>query len=118
MKNIIENNKLIAEFMGLKMYTDGISWFDKSFNSLKKYHKSWDWLMPVIEKIEESCSTTLHFYSVKSMSIENYHFEILGCANDFENTTHGDNKIKVVYDNVIKFIKWYNKNKQIVCGKQ
>lgn len=41
----MENNKLIAEFMGAvgsPMYKP---------NEMK-YHSSWDWLMPVIEKIE------------------------------------------------------------------
>lgn len=37
----IENNKLIAEFMGKEIY-------QKHHES--NYHCSWDWLMPVIDK--------------------------------------------------------------------
>ena len=41
-----DNNKLIAEFMDLR--STGLSIYKESDY---KYHKSWDWLMPVIEKI-------------------------------------------------------------------
>ena len=40
-----ESNKLIAEFMDLK--STGLSIYKPSEY---KYHKSWDWLMPVIHK--------------------------------------------------------------------
>lgn len=54
----MKDNKLIAEFMGMQ-HTD-IGWYDNeetlqlqnnTFDELQ-FHKSWDWLMPVIEKIE------------------------------------------------------------------
>lgn len=57
-----ENNKLIAEFMGYETYehNDSIAIRikeDNEFNSVDfghihtKFHISWDWLMPVVEKI-------------------------------------------------------------------
>jgi len=46
MKN---NNKIIAEFMGLNI-DKGVQ-ADYMEHELK-YHTSWDWLMPVIEKIQ------------------------------------------------------------------
>lgn len=46
MKN---NNKVIAEFMGLNI-DKGVQ-ADYMEHELK-YHTSWDWLMPVIEKIQ------------------------------------------------------------------
>ena len=65
-KQIIENNRLIAEFMGWVL-TNGFEG-DIRYNVPKKvftdprlcyieparmlYHSSWDWLMPVVEKIE------------------------------------------------------------------
>ena len=71
MKNIIENNKLIAEFMGVfdKILSTGNihSWSDapfyyttedtrekviKNISKYSKYSKDWNWLMQVVEKIE------------------------------------------------------------------
>ena len=53
--NTQENNKLIADFMGLELTTDGISDLyytkDKRLKQIEKYHTSWDWLMPVLKKI-------------------------------------------------------------------
>lgn len=56
------NNKLIAEFMGMTYYIPNddslmvekapIGVFITPTKSLK-YHTSWDWLMPVIEKIQD-----------------------------------------------------------------
>tara|TARA_R100000734_G_C3303357_1_gene93875 strand:+ start:497 stop:757 length:261 start_codon:yes stop_codon:yes gene_type:complete len=45
-----ESNKLIAEFMGVDQVD-----IDYAFNEhgQLKYHLSWDWLMPVIEKIQD-----------------------------------------------------------------
>tara|TARA_B100000768_G_C10922653_1_gene226275 strand:- start:230 stop:493 length:264 start_codon:yes stop_codon:yes gene_type:complete len=43
-----KDNKLIAEFMDLR--NTGMSIYKESDY---KYYKSWDWLMPVVEKIEQ-----------------------------------------------------------------
>jgi len=54
MKDIIENNCLIAEFMGVNVgeYT---TYEEESPTQYApgdlKYHESWDWLMPVCHKI-------------------------------------------------------------------
>ena len=45
--NTEENNKMIAEFMGV-----GELYEAQSSNQWNQYHESWDWLMPVVEKIE------------------------------------------------------------------
>ena len=42
---ILEGNKLIAEFLNQKLPSN--SDFD-----IYLYHSSWDWLIPVVEKIE------------------------------------------------------------------
>ena len=55
----MNNNKLIAEFMGLET-PDGC-YFEHltkegnrelTHHILLQYHTSWDWLMPVVDKIE------------------------------------------------------------------
>ena len=56
-QEIIEGNKLIAEFMGYKFIEDWHQYWRLSDKHLLlenelKYHSSWDWLMPVVEKIE------------------------------------------------------------------
>ena len=68
MDNTINDNKLIAKFMGLEIITDGISWFDTSFKSLKKYHESWDALKPVIDKISQLDTDHEPFSSVSLYS--------------------------------------------------
>lgn len=54
----MNNNYLIAEFMGMSIERDG--WFDyEGFLGDKevyldlKFHESWDWLMPVVNKCYE-----------------------------------------------------------------
>lgn len=50
------NNNIIAEFMGFQPSSDKTLWYDPHANKghmMLKYHTSWDWLMPVVEKIED-----------------------------------------------------------------
>ena len=51
---LLENNKLIAEFMGDISSMNAKVSFSKNcgVNDLQ-YHTSWDWLMPVVESIFE-----------------------------------------------------------------
>ena len=50
-----KNNKLIAEFMGVDQVD-----IDYAFNEhgQLKYHLSWDWLMPVVQKIGDEYLNT------------------------------------------------------------
>lgn len=51
----LSGNKLIAEFMGVKIGVDNYSWRIGCIEPIQEkhlnYHASWGWLMPVIEKI-------------------------------------------------------------------
>jgi len=59
--NTTENNKLIAEFMGLpkervglkQEVIYGLNQDDWYTSDNLNYHLSWDWLMPVIQKVNE-----------------------------------------------------------------
>ena len=56
MKKVMEqSNKLIAEFMGVDQVD-----IDYAFNEhgQLKYHLSWDWLMPVVQKIGDEYLNT------------------------------------------------------------
>ncbi len=88
------NNLIIAQFMELEIYTvtnDGTVFLKREFEGqlsapIAKYHSSWDWLMPVVEKID-------------SMRDEE-RFKVTAL---FLGTS-----IKDVHAAVVDYIKWYN----------
>ncbi len=92
----IENNKLIAEFMG-----DGKEYeVDINTKTLKSYNNSWDWLIPVIKKIDSYACEEMDFsdyddYRNKYMFIHNI-------------SLHND--IREVYNQAVEFINEFNKN--------
>ena len=107
----MKDNKLIAEFMGVhdEISLDSIagnihSWSDAPFfyitedskekvmegiTKYSKYHTSWDWLMPAVQK----CFDT-------QQPEEGQHY--------FINESLLTMDIGVVYDRVVEFIKTYN----------
>jgi hypothetical protein len=113
-QEILEGNKLIADFMGWHHHED--KKYDAHEMSNLKYHTSWDWLMPVVEKIESLRS----FVSInsKSCGIWNYFnpMEVLreSPSNPNHHKVHctGATKIEGTYKAVLDFIKWCNQNKQ------
>ena len=92
--NNMNNNKLIAEFMGMEDHQEMGEYVTPNYNT------SWDWLMRVVEKIE---SLGYEFTIVESRckvsnntdhSVEElFHIETIG------------SKFKTTYDAVIQFIK-------------
>lgn len=109
-----ETNRLIAEFMQLKNDGHGMYYFPE-YSSGEwhtvyelRHHESWDWLMPVIERIQKEGFKT---------SIENNWTSIDGCTDEtdgiwFETTGANLNMLQATYEAVVKFIKWYNDNKR------
>ena len=78
-----DNNKLIAEFMGWK--PNEHHWCLNGDKDLQ-YDTSWDWLIPVVNKIEMEC--------------EGVPLQLLNCNLYTE--------IGEVYQAVVEFIKTYN----------
>lgn len=103
-QEIIDNNILIAKFIGRRgkinknlywVNVPSIKWVsDKEM----KFHSSWDWLIPVINKIYDS-----DWYYKWKETFGQFKKEI------FINTEF----IKETWKDVVEFIKWYNLQKII-----
>lgn len=136
--NTIENNRLIAEFLGYVNTTPT----DKDFNiyELKngvlgdmleamsmKFHSDWNWLMLVVDKIE---SLNLGTKTIETVFNEKdtffnanvtFKIEYKDCYIDFYGDmkvyekwvkiTQYGSKIEATYNACIQFVKWYNENK-------
>jgi hypothetical protein len=131
MNEITKNNKLIAEFMNVtpKMQSPELySLNDAPFfyctetteekcliawAKYSKYNSSWDWLMPVVEKIEKMQYITDEVNICWDSVGGKYHTEITNASRDtFEIIRmYADTKIESTLLAVVEFIKWYNKTK-------
>ena len=124
----MEDNKLIAEFMGM-------TYGDPNDNSVMiqsnpqgnevvpinsmKYHLSWDWLMSVVEKIRkvpswdrDKFSTEVVIYGDKTYIKSKGYGEKEHSKSFFNKSVRGKyNSIEPTHKAVVEFIKWYNSNK-------
>lgn len=116
-QTIIDGNKLIALFDGwtehnivsLSAKPDFIMLHHDNYPPMRleniedmQYHSSWDWLMPVIEKIESIKSNNgRHYFRIHSNSVDISDTDILIYPE-------GKTKLEVAYLSVVAFIKWYN----------
>lgn len=99
------DNELIAEFMG-----DEAMWFKHGKTKIRLYDTSWDWLMPVVEKIETLrydtgiCGVVINGEKLTeviiSPQVKNDKIEV--------HYRTGEPKIICTYKAVVAFIKWYN----------
>jgi hypothetical protein len=133
-KEIIQNNKLIAAFMinGDKLcvprgkhFTNGMIFSRKAEPEKRhknltiddldvdeyipyfEYHYSWEWIMPVIEKIE-SLDYSSEIYCIGGFEHRTQFFSCGICPFKAINFKR---KLESVYDAVINFIRWYNENR-------
>lgn len=125
-----ENNTLIALFMGYvwSREQDGKTYLKRQplqldIYSLRPinlgYHRSWDWLMPVVEKIEKIGETDDEYGCIVHISTIDVRINkkiaawseskkyYSHCLVDLKLTPMS--KIDATYKAVIEFIKWYNK---------
>lgn len=99
-QEIIDNNKLIAEFMGCEE-ENGLYHYTTSMDDYKTdnlyFDVSWDWLMPVVEKIKNVDPQ----FKIKHLSV------IVAFDHRLKDAMFIG--IKNLYREVVEFIKWYNK---------
>lgn len=102
-QSAIPDNELIAIFMGFVEHPNKAMYWkpeDNRFSnwlykdSLSNFETSWDWLMPVLERIWMKVPIDVREINNEGLAI----FEI-GLFSD----------IQTVYKAVVEFIKWYNK---------
>jgi len=133
---ILEGNKLIAEFMGWKFKESKpykvwdpkfisdeqppndwlmTTWIIEDFKSYLmktlKFHSSWDWLIPVIEKIEQFdngvCSVLITGKACDIAFSTKYNMQ--GEDYDAPNFIKIEgSKISSAWSTVVDFIKWHN----------
>lgn len=96
----MEGNTIIAEYMQLMKFKNGM--YDNPIKATLSlglyYHTSWDWLMPVVEKIRSTAGVCINSDSKE----KHFAFEIFGL--------NIVTPIETVYMYVINYIKWYNLN--------
>lgn len=145
MKDNIESNKLIAEFMELKLFSDRTPsleyWWAESEDSVTTYagtwpfqdpppfDRNWNYLMPVVEKIEqlrqgdksydivigfgEYCGIVQYEGRGRKRAVQRWESS-QPYRVDHEHgiveqgTKRPDTKIQAVYSSIIQFITYYN----------
>ena len=117
---ILNGNTLIAQYMGYRVFNKryprnhgiggGILEIKDCLAENLKYHKSWDALMPIIEKIEEHGV----WFDIKKNFVDVD--GVVMTTNGYRNFrwygghTH-DSKILSAWYGVVAFVTWYNENK-------
>lgn len=111
-EEIIKNNKIIAEFMGglyncrnydkddkhvilyqseMWLPVHGICRHDTintGSGNILEYHKSWDWLMPVVSKIRNISKPTIEeslvMIALMNVEIESLYKEVVECIESYK----------------------------------
>jgi hypothetical protein len=132
MINTIESNKLFAEFMGLiESSISNKFWTEKNSEGFGigqltelKYDTSWDWLMQVVEKIENNLKYVITINSSPTISSRWLSHKILIQKNNLSDMldkvfivkyesdySKNESKIEATYNACVEFVKWYNQQK-------
>jgi hypothetical protein len=124
-KHSVSGSALIADFLGWEKYEDVLTykfpnlypiynindeentgWISDQITNAE-FHSRWDWLMPVVEKIEIECKFDVNIYGHYNWVMP-FRCTILDNRNDVIVYKSNDSKIQCVYDAVVEFIKWWN----------
>ena len=120
MKNILENNKLLAEFLGeIKQpfefpqfgYINSMGdWKDTFFDNQLKFHSNWNWLMSVVEKIHSMQSYGV-FINPNGTYIQDEEDKVI-CMTFKNEEVNGEiissSNIEATFNCCAEFVKWYN----------
>ena len=116
------NNKLIAEFMGYKVmeedkflaydYPKGTDLNKVMVDVAIKYHTDWNWLMPVVEKIESMSHTKgRHYFLAMGQAYVGFEIDRMNVQPFAKwGTSSNYRKKEAVYEAVVEFIQWHNNN--------
>lgn len=106
------HNELIAEFMGFDGFDDGFtyklngSFLGRAIHITElKYETSWDWLMPVIEKIRLICEENHQQAQPPTEDMELF-------DKIFDDGLFWLN-INTTYLKVLQWINWYNASQEV-----
>lgn len=131
-EEILEGNKLIAEFMEVERFSNTAFIYPRCYPfviddlnkqnktrriqvSDTKYHSSWDWLMPVVERIFKMYEWDKFYYNpTMAYFYLSAKIKIYTGSKDNDFGTCGDMEYKYIkcdnnplYVAVIEFIKWH-----------
>lgn len=117
-----KKNDLIAQFMGYerdkmeyfipqhgKINSQG-NWIDTFSKENLKFHKSWDWLMPVVEKVNSTvfegnaCRVTMRSNATLIEKVGEEGWEAGPIVT-------GEVMLKNTFKAIIEFIEWFNNQK-------
>jgi hypothetical protein len=124
----MKHNKLIAEFIDLKDRIENDVFYSISGYTVCQYHKSWDWLIPVVEKIESLDLKEYGYqwegidgkteYNNGSICVEieqdrcwiymNLSLDPFHTFNEKSRGVEFPTKLEATYAAVVEFIEYYN----------
>jgi hypothetical protein len=118
-QEVLNGNKLIAEFMGY-VYIGGSGLFYVDSNKQAwaiervQFHSSWDWLMPVVEKIESmerkyDTDSKISFRWRVEIKRQTCYIQYCFTGKGKELLIDANTKIEAVWVAVVEFIKWFKR---------
>lgn len=99
-QEIVDGNKLIENLMDstIKIKQEDVKDIPLAFLAIDdmKFHVSWKWLMPVVQKIENDLGHTLR--------IEGNHSAVI-VDDDTVYEAEADNKLEAVWKSIVSFLE-------------
>ena len=119
MENYVKNNEILAQYLGYKESSETVQEFmdepekygkyyerTKGVHEYLDFHKSWDWLMEVVDKLEREG----HPVYISSNNCSIYWSTNAINNKEFIVDQYGENKMDAVYRAVVLFVKYLNSN--------